>query len=347
MTPRESDGVGPKLTLMHQRATHSLQISVALCTYNGAQFVGEQVRSLLAQTRLPKQIVLSDDASSDDTVDIVRQEVERFNAHRQSPVELTVLINALPLGVTRNFEQAIGLCTGDLIALCDQDDIWHASKLERMAHEFENRPDLSLLHSDLRLVDRQGKPLHATVFSANRVATADIQAIHSGGAADVLLRRNLVTGASTMFRRELTDVGMPFPNTWVHDEWLGIVASMTGTVDCIEDALVDYRQHGGNQIGASKMKFHHYVQRLISSRKDRNARLLSRARSLAAHPVMAKATGFAMRVEQKLAHEITRSSYPVSRWRRLGPVWREFRTGRYHDFGLGFQDVVRDLIQAD
>ena len=83
-----------------------------------------------------------------------------FNARRQSPVELTVLINALPLGVTRNFEQAIGLCTGDLIALCDQDDIWHASKLERLAHEFENRPDLSLLHSDLRLVDREGKPLH-------------------------------------------------------------------------------------------------------------------------------------------------------------------------------------------
>lgn len=254
--------------------------------------------------------------------------------------------NHLPFGVTRNFELAIDLCTGDLIALCDQDDIWHASKLECLAHEFENRPDLSLFHSDLRLVDREGMPLHETVFSANRVAAVDIQAIHSGGEADVLLSRNLVTAGSTMFRRELTDVGMPFPNTSVHDEWLGIVASMTGIVDCIEDALVDYRQHGGNQIGASKMKFHHYVQRLISARKHRNARLLSRARSRAAHPVKAKATGFAMRVEQKLAHEITRSFYPVSRWRRLGPVWREFRSGRYRDFGLGFPDVVRDLIQA-
>jgi hypothetical protein len=84
---------------------------------------------------------------------------------------------------------------------------------------------------------------------------------------------------------------------------------------------------------------------LLTSRNARNARLLARARSLEAHSVMAKATRFAKRVEQKLAHEIARSSYPVSRWRRLGPVWREFRTGRYRDFGVGLQDVVRDLIQ--
>ncbi len=323
----------------------SLTISVALATHNGARFVAEQVRSILAQTRLPREIVLSDDASSDDTVAIVRHEIDAFNAARATPIALVVRENSPALGVTKNFEQAISLCTSDLVALCDQDDVWVPEKLARMAGEFDSRPDLTLLHANLTLVDAGLQPLGATLFSAYHVSPWERSSIHSGRAIDVFVRRNLVTGASTMFRRSLFDLATPLPPAWVHDEWLGIVAAVSGRVDCLEEPLVLYRQHGGNQIGAATMNLRHYIGRMIFSRTERNARLLDRATQMAEHPVFVDRPQMHAVALDKLAHESARSQYPASRWRRFAPISRERATGRYRRFGLGLQDIARDLIQ--
>lgn len=323
----------------------SLSISVALCTHNGAMYVAEQVRSILSQTRLPREIVLSDDASSDDTVALVRSELDAFNAGRNEPIALVVRENKTALGVTKNFGQAISLCSSDLVALCDQDDVWVPHKLERMASEFEARPDLTLLHANLTLVDAHLQPLGATLFSAYRVSAWELTSIHSGRALDVYLRRNLVTGASTMFRRSLFDASVPLPSAWVHDEWLGMVAAVSGRVDCLEEPLVAYRQHGANEIGAAKMNLRHYIGRMVFPRTERNARLLERATQMAEHPVFADTTDARDIAHEKLAHETARSNYPASRVRRWGAIVHERKTGRYRRFGLGFQDIARDLIQ--
>jgi hypothetical protein len=159
------------------------------------------------------------------------------------------------------------------------------------------------------------------------------------------VRRNLVTGASAMFRRSLLALAEPLPEAWVHDEWLGIVASISGRVDVLEEPLVLYRQHGGNQIGAATMNLRHYVGRKIFPRTDRNARLLARATQMAEHPVFVTRPDKREIALDKLAHETARWNFPASRFRRLGPVLREHQTGRYRRFGLGFQDIARDLIQ--
>lgn len=106
-------------------AAPKLSISVAMCTYNGSAFLQEQLDSIAAQTRLPDELVICDDGSSDSTVDIV----ERF-AHGVS-FRVQLFRNPQNLGSTRNFEQAMRLCTGDLIALSDQDDVWMPEKLAR------------------------------------------------------------------------------------------------------------------------------------------------------------------------------------------------------------------------
>lgn len=323
----------------------SLSISVALCTHNGSRFVAEQVRSILSQSRLPREIVLSDDASSDDTVEIVRNEIAAFNQGRPETITLIVRENTPALGVTKNFEQAIRLCTSDLVALADQDDVWVPEKLARMASEFDARPDLTLLHANLKLVDAQLNSLGADMFTVYRVSNWEFESIHDGRAIDVLVRRNLVTGASSMFRRALLDVAQPLPKAWIHDEWLGIVASVSGRVDVLDEPLVLYRQHGGNQIGAARMNLRHYIGRMIFSRTDRNARLLARATQMAEHPVFATRPAMREIAIDKLAHETARWNFPASRLRRLGPVLRERRTGRYQRFGLGIQDIARDLIQ--
>jgi glycosyltransferase involved in cell wall biosynthesis len=323
-------------------------LSVALCTYNGAEHVAEQLGTILAQTLSPHEIIVSDDGSSDDTVQIIEATFAAWQAaHPGARIALRVVRNPTPLGVTANFEQALTLCIGDLLALSDQDDLWPSGRLARMTVEFATRPTLQLLHTDARLIDATGQPLGTTLFRTLGVSPADQQAVHAGRAVDLLLRRNIATGATMMLRRELLEAARPFPAGWVHDEWLAVVAAVTGAVDLIEEPLVDYRQHDAQQIGASSLDTVGKFARLRAPRGERNARLLSRAIALkerAPHlpgvtaPILAA-------IAAKVAHEQTRSALPAQRIRRLVPIIREWRRGRYKSYGLGVQDILRDLVQ--
>lgn len=331
-------------------ATRSFpEVSVALCTHNGAPFIVEQLLSILGQSEPPREIVLSDDASGDDTIALVRTALSDFRAdHPQCATELRVIENAAALGVVKNFEQAILACTSELISLSDQDDVWSPDRLARIRDEFARRPNLLLLHSDARLIDDAGSVIPGTLFQALEVSDQAKAAIRSGDAFTQLLRRNLVTGATVVFRRELVPAATPFPRGWVHDEWLAVIASLLGEVDVVDEALIDYRQHGMNQIGARKLSLFGKFHRMIEPGVKRNARLLARAQSLVdgleslADRIPATALAAARR---KLRHEVVRSSLSPTRIKRLVSVVRELRTGRYSEFGRGPADAVRDLIQ--
>lgn len=308
----------------------------------------QQLLSILNQTCLPAEIIVSDDGSTDGTLFVIRRTFEEWSrAHAHGP-EIRYLHNSSQLGVTANFEQALAASSGELIALSDQDDIWVENRLERMRTEFVHRPQLALLHADARLVDEVGEPLGTTLLETLGVGAADRAAIHSGGALDVLLRRNVVTGATVMLRREVFDHARPFPAAWVHDEWLAIVAAATGVVDVLEVSLTDYRQHGANQIGVTRLDATGRFGRLKASRTARNARLRARAEVLAV-----RAPAFDPRpndvvlcaFEEKLRHEDMRADLPAKRLGRIWPVLRAWRQGGYKRFGLGAQDMLRDLVQ--
>jgi len=325
-------------------------ISVALCTYNGARFIEEQVRSICMQTQPPMEIVLSDDASSDNCIDVARTTLEACMAERPGlSIPLRVIRNATALRVTKNFERAVSACSGDLIALSDQDDVWHPERLVRMAAEFAKRPDLLLLHTDARLVDGELRDLGQSLFHALEVKRFELEWIHAGQAFDVFLRRNLVTGATTVFRRSLLERALPFPKEWVHDEWMAIVAAATGRVDVLEEPLIDYRQHGGNQIGARRDTFMAKVRKALASRGDTHViralkaeqlleRLLSLGDLVAADTIR--------KLRDKLEHQRFRAALPPSRIARCLPVLREALTGRYNRFGRGARGVVRDLFES-
>jgi len=187
-----------------------------------------------------------------------------------------------------------------------------------------------------------------TLLQTLGVSDADRAAVHAGHAIDAYLRRNIVTGATMMVRRELVEQSRPFPAAWVHDEWMAMVAAATGQVDLLEEPLTDYRQHGGNQIGVTSLDASGKLGRLRASRTARNARLLARAAAL-----QQRASGFEPAVsasvlaliDAKLAHEKRRSALPVARLLRVAAIMRGWRTGDYSRFGLGVQDVLRDLVQ--
>lgn len=328
----------------------TLSVSVALCTHNGARFVGEQVRSICLQSLPPADIVLSDDASTDGCVEVAQNALEACLRERPGlAIGFRAIRNVPALRVTKNFEQAARACTGDLIALSDQDDVWHPDRLARMVAPFDQRPDLLLLHSDARLVDDDLKELGLSLFHALEVKSFERAWIHEGRAFDVFLRRNLVTGATTLFRRSLLEQALDFPKEWLHDEWLGIVASAIGRVDVLEDALIDYRQHESNQIGARRDSFTEKVRKALASRgtthQERALKaelLLERLLSLGDQV----APDTIQKLRDKLEHQRFRAALPASRVARCLPVLREAMTGRYEKFGRGTRGVVRDLFES-
>lgn len=331
-------------------ASDPLSVSVALCTYNGARFIREQIRSICRQSLPAREIVLSDDASSDGCVEIALRTVDDCNRERPAhAVAVRVLRNTAALRVTKNFEQAALACEGDLIALSDQDDVWRPERLERMAGEFERRPDLLLLHTDARLVDGERKDLRQSLFHALEVQPFELNWIHGGNAFDVFLRRNLVTGATTVFRRALLEDAAPFPVEWLHDEWLGIIAAAVGRVDLLEEDLIEYRQHESNQIGARRDSFIGKVRKALASRGDRNAQRARKAELLLARLLEVGDRVPAATIEKarsKLEHQRFRAALPARRIARCLPVLREAMTGRYNKFGRGARGVVRDLFES-
>jgi len=324
----------------------TLEVSVALCTRNGARYLPEQVRSICAQEPPPREIVLSDDASTDDTLAVVRDTLAQCGMADR--IALRVFSNSPPLGVTRNFEQAVRACSHDLIALCDQDDVWHPGRLARMVAQFEARPDLLLLHTDARLVDGDLKPLGSTLFHALEVQPSELEAIAGGEAFGVLQRRNLVTGATTMFRRTLLEAALPFAPEWVHDEWLAAVAAATGRMDVLPEPTIDYRQHGNNQIGARRLTLSEKIAKAFVERGDKHVARLRRAEALLRR---LQQLGDKVRPgcldaqRDKVAHQRFRAGLPAARPLRLLPILVEAARGRYARFGRGKQAIVQDVFE--
>jgi len=331
-------------------ASRPLEVSVALCTYNGARFLREQVGSICLQTRPPVEIVLSDDASRDGSVEVVRAAVAECAAERPGPpIALRVFENPVALRVVKNFEQAISACTSELIALSDQDDVWMPDRLALMVAHFEQDANLMLLHTDARLVDSERRDLNQTLFHALEVTPLELAQVHGGKAFDALLRRNLVTGATTVFRRALLADALPLPVEWVHDEWLAIVASTTARVDLLEQPLIEYRQHESNQIGARRDTFSEKVRKALASRGNTHVERAIKAELLLARLLQLGdrvPPEIIAKVRSKIVHQRFRAALPASRLSRIVPIAREAMTGRYDKFGRGVRGVVRDLFES-
>ncbi len=140
-------------------------------------------------------------------MDVVNATIAGYRAeHPASVPEVRIIGGEPPRGVAANFERALRACTGDLIALSDQDDVWHPDRLERLVAAFEEVPDATLLHSDARLVDADGADLGTTLFGALGVSATERAEVASGRGFDALLRRNLATGATTILRASVRDL---------------------------------------------------------------------------------------------------------------------------------------------
>jgi glycosyltransferase involved in cell wall biosynthesis len=222
----------------------SRRISVALCTYNGVRFLREQLDSIAAQTLVPFEIIVCDDGSVDGTVSIV----ETFAAAVDFDVRIE--LNDQNVGVTANYARAIALCSGEYIALADQDDVWLPDKLGRLAQVMDER-GAAYAFCDARLIDGAGRDMGGKSLLARRFTLDSIRrAFATGDALRLLLKRDFIYGTTLMFRVDCRPTILPIPPSWSHDSWIATVLSCQGRLGVpVLEPLVLYRQHGEQASG--------------------------------------------------------------------------------------------------
>lgn len=214
-----------------------MKISVALCTFNGEAFIEDQLTSIARQTRIPDEIVLRDDRSIDKTVEIARAVYACYGL--QGSIE----VNPLRLGAAQNFSQAMQRTTGDIIFLCDQDDVWLPEKVEKMLAPFEQDQTVSLVYSDGYIATSDLAHSGRTLFSwnpAKKLADGDARDI-----VGMLCQGNSpgIKGSAMAFTKWVRDLAGLAPENVAHDSWMALFGYAIGRVVAINEPLHSYRRH--------------------------------------------------------------------------------------------------------
>jgi Glycosyl transferase family 2 len=328
-----------------------VKISVAMCTYNGADFLAEQLESIVAQSRQPDEIVICDDGSSDETQALLKGFVA------VSPVPVSLHVNENNLGTIKNFEQAISLCTGEVIALSDQDDVWRSDKLQLIEETFRKAPAAGLVFSDAEIVDETLKSDNRRMWDEVGFDTHKRKLVALGRALEVLVTGWTVTGATMAFRSSLVDLALPVPEgiAMIHDGWLALTIASVADVAMIEAPLIKYRQHGRQQIGApsraqAEPRQQGRMQGLETAFRRRNSSAdLHKILTALEERLLARATSYDTRnalsfVARYSFHLHVRANLPQRRLHRLPRILRELLTLRYHEYANGFKSAAKDLV---
>ncbi len=204
-----------------------MRLSIAMATYNGAKYLQEQLDSFLYQTRKPDELVVCDDGSTDATLEIL----EAFR--QQAPFVVHVYRNESNLGYIKNFEKALSLCTGDIIFLSDQDDVWLGKKIEEVENGFLSNPNVMAIINDQYVTDSK---LGCSAYTS-------LGNIKSAGVSESWF----VAGCCTSIRRSLLSIILPIPeNAHGHDAWINKLAEALSVRAVLATPLQYYRRHGQN-----------------------------------------------------------------------------------------------------
>lgn len=237
---------------------HKNKISIVMCTYNGENYIVDQLNSIKRQTIQPDEIVIVDDASKDNTVNFVRKTMLDWEGN------LILSINDANLGYKKNFAKALQKATGDIIFLSDQDDWWEATKIEKQMMALEAHPRILLCFHNALLVDKNLTSLGISFWDTLKFSPSSFERNdYSRFSID-----SMVQGCSCALRRELVNISLPFCNEAHHDEWIAMNAIMNGGILPIDECLLRYRQTGNNTLGASVEGFLDKISKWINDMRD-------------------------------------------------------------------------------
>ena len=242
---------------------NNVPISIGMTTYNGEKYLKKQLDSIITQTHKNIEIIICDDCSTDNTVNIIKEYLKQFNF-------IKLYINKKNLGYARNFEKAIKLSSSKYIALSDQDDIWEPQKLELLLKNIqkeENNIDLPLLiHSDLTMINDEDKIFNTSYFKYRKYKLKKEKDLgHILGPCGVM-------GNTIMFNKALKEKILPFP-VYIenHDYWISLINEIFGKRITLDNKLVKYRIHTTNVSNNSKkIQNNKKLKNIIKSILERN-----------------------------------------------------------------------------
>jgi glycosyltransferase involved in cell wall biosynthesis len=319
------------------------RISVAMCTFNGARYLSSQLDSIAAQTRVPDEVVICDDGSSDETREILSAYAQR------APFSTRVFINEKNLGSTKNFEKALSRCEGDIVALADQDDIWYRNKLERISDVFSQSSRVVAAFSDADLIDGKSLPLGKRLWPTFSFNAAKQRQFSNGHAFHVLLRQPVVTGAAMAFRRSLFTLLTPFPTGQIHDRWMSFLLALRGSFAVISDALMQYRVHASQQVGTGARNWPERIDCVRKTGADfyrkelQTYRLLQETLRLRDRDFPNVGQELA-ELQQKIAHLTHRTQLAPAKIARIPGIFRESVNRNYWRYSGGWRSIAKDLV---
>jgi len=219
------------------------RISVCMAVHNGALFLRHQIDSILPQLNDGDELIISDDASTDNSIEII-------NSYDDPRI---CLLPPLKFGKpSKNFEYALSHCKNDIIFLADQDDVWHPNKIKIMVSELNL---YNLVVCDCRLIDEKDNVLSESFFDQN----------HSQNGMVKNILRNSFVGCCMAFQRNVLEKIFPFPTKIsMHDQWIGLIAQRYFKVKFIPQTLVDHRRHSGNYSSTGEPSKNSWNKKVIS-----------------------------------------------------------------------------------
>lgn len=242
------------------------QITVLMATYNGSSYVREMIDSVLAQDYTDFRLVLSDDCSKDDTAQILEEYAQKY------PNRVTHYRSGLRFGNAQSHFMYLLQHFHDTpyMMFCDQDDYWHPDKMSktfRKMQEIEKEGMPAMVHTDLRVVDGGLKEMDPSFMHFSKLRGDRL-------ALNQLLVQNVVTGCTMMVNRNLAELAsdhLPEGKMLMHDWWLAMIAAAMGTAGYLNEATIDYRQHGNNVVGAKNTRSLGYIAQKIKNDGVRQA----------------------------------------------------------------------------
>ncbi|MBW1886448.1 MAG: glycosyltransferase, partial [Deltaproteobacteria bacterium] len=324
----------------------SIGVSIAMTTYNAGPWLAEQLASFTRQTRLPDELVVCDDGSTDGTIEALHAFAEA------APFEVRIECNPETLTTTRNFEKSVSLCRGELIFLADQDDVWRPHKIETLAAELQAHPDAGAVFSNGRVVDENCEPLGYDLWDSLWFHTRERALVRAGRGAEVFVRHVVAAGTTLAFRSRYREVYLPFPDLHdCHDAWITFSIAGVADVRIVEENLIDYRLHGANQFGLQRFTLREQLEKAREQLEIGAFRHNITFFTTARERFRAVAErGFAPRqsvvelTEGKIRHAEVRDRMSPHFFTRLPAIAHEVFSRGYWRFGYGAKSLAQDLF---
>lgn len=325
-----------------------MEISIALCSFNGSHFLSDQLNSIKFQTRRPDEVIICDDCSNDETLSLL------YAFKEECSFSVQVYSNITRLGSIKNFEKVIGFCKGDIVVLADQDDVWVPEKLAIIEYAFEENPDVGYLFTDAELVDADGGRLGLSLWDSLGFTKNLISRFKNGEQLSCLFKKPIVTGATMAIRGTLKQYVLPIPENTilVHDLWIALVASSISMVGMpLSDKLIKYRLHPSQQIGIRPSSLVALYKDVMAFDKNNFKEFIEAFEYLIDRLLYIKktfnieVTDSIDQIKQKNLHLNNRFSiHSTQTYIKYRLIIREIFSGGYSDYSDSWKSAIRDLF---